>query len=41
MAIGQVAEEETATSALINVRDRTEWDRSLVLGIVSHNLVVN
>ena len=33
MAIGQAAEDETATSALVSVRDRTEWDRSLVLGI--------
>eukprot|EP01052_Picozoa_sp_SAG31_P002804 SAG31_NODE_101_length_25195_cov_67.436758_16_plen_110_part_00 len=40
MAIGQAAEDEIATNALVNVRDRTEWDRSLVLGIVSHNLVV-
>eukprot|EP01052_Picozoa_sp_SAG31_P044537 SAG31_NODE_7803_length_1593_cov_1.990629_1_plen_133_part_00 len=41
MAIGQAVEDETATSALVSVRDRTEWDRSLVLGIVSHNLAVN
>eukprot|EP01052_Picozoa_sp_SAG31_P003007 SAG31_NODE_111_length_24443_cov_231.743685_4_plen_136_part_00 len=41
MAIGQAAVEETPTSALVSVRDRTEWDRSLVLRIVSHNLVVN
>eukprot|EP01052_Picozoa_sp_SAG31_P013740 SAG31_NODE_834_length_11650_cov_7.572245_10_plen_34_part_00 len=33
MAIGQAAVEEIATSALVSVRDRTEWDSSLVLGI--------
>eukprot|EP01052_Picozoa_sp_SAG31_P015398 SAG31_NODE_988_length_10542_cov_52.848319_8_plen_42_part_00 len=41
MAMGQVVEDETATSAFVNVRDRTQWDRSLVLGIVSHNLAAN
>ena len=41
MAIGQAAVGETATSALVSVRDRAEWDSSLVLGIVSHNLAVN
>eukprot|EP01052_Picozoa_sp_SAG31_P015787 SAG31_NODE_1024_length_10294_cov_7.215400_9_plen_42_part_00 len=41
MAIGQAAKEETTTSALVSVRDREEWDRSLVLGIGSHSLVVN
>eukprot|EP01052_Picozoa_sp_SAG31_P050115 SAG31_NODE_11294_length_1041_cov_4.415873_3_plen_91_part_00 len=35
MAIGQAAVEETATSALVGVRDRAEWDSSLVLGIVT------
>ena len=41
MAIGQAAVDETATSASVSVRDRAEWDSSLVLGIVSHNLAVN
>eukprot|EP01052_Picozoa_sp_SAG31_P001645 SAG31_NODE_55_length_29938_cov_9.154027_35_plen_118_part_00 len=41
MAIGQAAVEETATSALVSVRDRIEWDRSLILVIVSHSLAVN
>eukprot|EP01052_Picozoa_sp_SAG31_P061618 SAG31_NODE_20685_length_567_cov_41.797009_1_plen_80_part_10 len=36
MAIGQAAmDETTTTSALVSVRDRTEWDRPFVLGIVS------